>query len=279
MSDWADKFVPFSLFHIACVAAFTAAMLGACAIGLWTLGRETPAEARFRRAWGWTILAFQAVVTIWYLDGFQWQVSLPLQLCDLAAFMAGMAMVWHRRWMRTLLYFWAIGLSTQAFFTPIVQVGYTHWYFWMFWIGHTMIIGSAVYDVVVGGYRPAARDLRLAILVSLGYVAVAMTTNLALDASGLLADGVRANYGYIGRTTPVNPTIVDRLGPWPWRVLLLMAIVIVDFVLLWAVWPLARRWTGRRDPLQAICPGCGRRRDRSPGTACPECGAAPGAVQ
>jgi len=213
-------------------------MIGSCYLGrCW---RETPREARLRRIWGWTVLTYQTLYSIWWLmpARLDWKDSLPFQVCDLAAFIAGLAMVTQWRPWRTLLYFWGIGLSTQAFFTPVVNVGPAHSYYWMFWIGHTMIVGSAIYDVVVGGFRPSWRDLRLVVIVSLCYGSVMFAFNLITG----------FNYAYIGNNTPKAPTLIDKLGPWPWRVLILLLIVISDYIVLWALWPLARTLTGRRAP-------------------------------
>lgn len=240
--NWFRDFIPFSLFHMATVFGFAAAMLAACKYG--RMFGEGPREARFRKTWGWIVIVYQTWYTLGYLfpkvfffpKEFSWEESLPLQLCDLAAFVAGAAMVWQTRWLRTLLYFWGIGLSTQAFFTPTLAVGLGSAKYWMFWIGHTMIVGSAVYDVVVLRYRPTLKDLGIAIAISVGYVFAAVGTNLLLDRSGLLAADVKANYGYMGNTHPRNATIIDKLGSWPGRVFKLIGIVIVDFLLLWAVW-------------------------------------------
>ncbi|MCC6676378.1 MAG: TIGR02206 family membrane protein [Phycisphaerales bacterium] len=223
--DWWTTFAPFTLFHLVTVLACGAAMLAAAVYGHWHRG--TPREIRFRRGWGWCVIAYQVYTTIFYASQCTIQRSLPLQVCDLAAFIAGAAMITQRRWVRTLLYFWGIGLSTQAFATPIIHDGLGTLRFWMFWIGHVAIVGSAVYDVVVGRYRPGLRDLAAVIGMSLLYGAVVMVLNIAAG----------TNYGYIGNTRPDNPTVIDKLGAWPGRVGIMAAIVITDFILLWAVWP------------------------------------------
>lgn len=236
--DWWTTFAPFTLFHLVTVAACAAAILVAAAYGRWHRG--TPREQRFRRGWGWAVLAYQVYTTIFYASQCTIQRSLPLQLCDLAAFVAAFAMLTQQRWLRTLLYFWGIGLSTQAFATPIIHDGLGSLRFWMFWIGHIAIVGSAVYDVLVGGYRPSRRDLLVGIGLTIGWASLVFVLNLVAG----------TNYGYIGNSRPDNPTIVDKLGPWPGRVGVMAAIVIADFVLLWAVWPVGRgAWslvTGRR---------------------------------
>lgn len=240
-------------------------MVGSCYLGRrW---RPSWREAAFRRSWGWVVLAYQAWYTAWYLmpSHFQWHESLPLQLCDLAAVVAGLAMVTGWRHWRTLLYFWGIGLSTQAFLTPTVQYGVLHIKFWMFWVGHTMIVGSAVYDVVVAGYRPRLKDLAVAVGVT--YVLCMTIFYLNVLMTELLQTPI--NYWYIGPGKPNNPTLMDQLGPWPQRVGVVIAIVLADFVLLWAIWPISRRLLGR-DPIAAVCPSCG---DAAVGGRCDRCGA------
>jgi hypothetical integral membrane protein (TIGR02206 family) len=240
-ADWLDTFVPFSALHYVTVAFFAALMLGSCYLGrCW---RETARERRVRIGWGWAVLAYQSWYTAWYLlpENFTWEKGLPLELCDLAAFVAGLAMVTQWRTWRTLLYFWGIGLSTQAFFTPTLGYGVGHLKFWMFWIGHTMIVGSAVYDVVVLGYRPGLADLRRALAVSTFYCLAVFFVNVWLSEE----TGRLVNYAYIGNTRPRNPTIIDKLGPWPRRVIWIVVIVVADYALLYAVWPVLGAIRGR----------------------------------
>lgn len=245
-----STFVSYSLVHAATVAACAAAMIASCGMGRACRGGER--ERRLRRRWGGFIVGFALVSNAWWLwpGNFRLDQSLPLQLCDLAVIVAAVVMLTELpairqappgrraergRWARTLLYFWGIGLSTQAFFTPTLQEGLFRPHFWIFWIGHTAIVGSAVYDVAVRGYRPAFRDLVFAIAVTLAYAAAMLALNVAL---GL-------NYGYVGAVEPEQPTIIQKIGPWPARVPVLAAIVLLDFTILWGVWRLVPRPTTR----------------------------------
>jgi hypothetical integral membrane protein (TIGR02206 family) len=241
---WRTEFKPFTLFHLASVLAFGCLIAVWCLVGRALMKRGRNSERGFRRAVGLAILVYQS----WFLaeffrqGHFTWERSFPLMLCDLAALVAGAALIWHTRTLRTVLYFWAIGLSTQGYFTPIIHEGYETLRYWTFWIGHTAIIGSAIYDLVVHRYRPTKRDLFVAIGVSIVYTLIVIAVNIALDRSGLLPSGVHANYGYLGNTKPDNPTLIDKLGPWPQRIFILVGIVIAVFFVLWAIWqtPLSR---------------------------------------
>lgn len=243
-ASWAERFQPFSLFHLLTTAGCGAVMAMWCIVGgRIKRTRGDAGEKRFSVVVGSLIIVYQ----LWFLgryllpEHFTWTRSLPLMLCDLAALLAGASLIWGRRWMRTVLYFWAIGLSTQAFFTPILQEGYGTLRYWTFWIGHTAIVGAAIYEIVVRGYRPTWQDWRTATCVSLLYAGVAIATNLVLDRSGLLAVGEMANYGYLGNSTPTNPTLMDKLGPWPGRVGIVAVIVLSLFAVLTLVWGPGRR--------------------------------------
>lgn len=234
--DWLTTFHSFTLFHLVTVIVCALAMVASCGYGR-ACRCGSPREVKFRRVWGLFILGYQILITIYYATPWDWGDSLPLELCDLAAWAAAGAMLTQKRWLRTLLYFWGLGLSTQAFATPIIHEGLGTFRYWQFWISHVVIVGSAVYDVVVGGYRPGLKDLRTAVLASIAYVAFVFLFNIAMG----------TNYGYVGNTRPENPTLIDKLGPWPGRVLIIAGIVMVDFVVLWGVWAAARAIGRKRE--------------------------------
>lgn len=223
---WMSEFTPFGLMHFVVAGILTGLMVGASWLGRrWTI--LAPAnERRLRVAWAWSIVAVQIFAIVWYAIPWDRSISIPLQLCDLAVWLAPVALLSKSRLARTLLYFWGIGLSTQAFVTPVLEVGPATVRFWLFWISHTQIVGSAIYVVAVLGYRPALRDLRNVALASLGYLALVFVLNIAIG----------TNYGYVGDTRPDRPTLIDRLGEWPLRVVYLTAIAMTVFVIAWAPW-------------------------------------------
>jgi hypothetical integral membrane protein (TIGR02206 family) len=235
MPPWLAEFRSFTLAHALVVLIATAAIAISCYHG--RTHRETPREARFRRAWGWSVLATQAFSIIYWMvpANFDIQSSLPLHICDLAGIIAGLAMLTLHRPLRTLLYFWGIALSTQAFITPVLQEGPGSFKFWLFWITHLQIVGSAVYDLVVGGYRPFLRDYLVGVGLTTAYAAMAVMVNLALD----------TNYGYLGSRLPAAGTALDLLPPWPGRLAAMALGTILWISLFYLVWPLARGLSGR----------------------------------
>ncbi len=231
-------FEPFTATHlvaagvgVACMAVF---VLAGCQA-------SEPRERQIARTWAGLWLIQQAVVTVYWLvpANFDAGKSLPLHLCDVAGWLGPFALLLAHtrktRWLRTMLYFWGIGLSTQAFLTPTLSEGPGDPRFWFFWISHTQIVGAAVYDIIARGYRPSARDFKTAIIATLCWMVPIVLFNMA---TGL-------NYGYLGKELE-GTTILNALPPWPWRIAAMAGIVLVLFTVLWGVWPLSRVIAGKR---------------------------------
>jgi hypothetical integral membrane protein (TIGR02206 family) len=242
LADWGREFRPFTSYHLLMLGICTVLMAGAWVVGLRLRG--TPREDRFRIAWGWAVLLYKVVETIHdaWPGRFNIRDSLPLQICDLAAFAAAGAMITQRRTLRTLLYFWGLGLSPQAALMPTLTAGYVSTDFWFFWVSHTMVIGSSLYDVIVKGFRPTFRDLLHACGWTLVYAAVVTVVNLSLD----------LNYGFIGNTTTGNPPAIERLGPWPLRAFKVGCAVAAEFVALWGIWVVVRAFARLKKPPRAM---------------------------
>ncbi|MCC6661646.1 MAG: TIGR02206 family membrane protein [Phycisphaerales bacterium] len=254
-SQWAT-FASFSALHLAVVAVMSLLVFGSCRLGL--LWRPGDREKKFRRAWGCAIVAAKAAETVYlcWPGVFTIEDSLPIQMCDLAAVAAAIAMLTQRRWSRTLLYYWGIGLSTQALVTPTLDHGPASPRFWFFWCTHLMIVGSAVYDLVVLGYRPHRRDFGVAWTAAIAWVLLVTAVNVP---TGL-------NYGFIGNTVPMHPTIINRLGPWPQRVLIVIGIATAWFAVMTWAWPAVYRLIGRTYP-----PGVSDERPPGEEGATPRC--------
>lgn len=232
---WLDRFHAFGTVHVVVVLVAAVLIAGSCMLGRrWRKHGPAWGEPMLRGVWVGFTIGWQGFATLWYLVHWDLQDSLPLHVCDLAGWIAPLALWTQRWWLRALLYFWVIALSTQAFATPVVQDGVGRLQFWLFWIGHLQIVGSAIYDAAVLGFRPRFRDFLFA-AVTLGAYGVVM---LGFD----LAFGT--NYGYVGRSNPSAPTIIDHLGPWPGRVFLLYGLALIAMALTWVVWPLCARMAG-----------------------------------
>jgi hypothetical integral membrane protein (TIGR02206 family) len=225
-----QTFRPFSVTHAVAVVALVTTV--------WVL-------VTLRRTWGRSLdraLALVAfviflVVNAWPLlpRHFDLSWSLPIHVCDITTGCVPLALL-GRRTPRALLYFWGLGLSTQGFITPDLQDGPAKAGFWMFWLAHFSVVGGGLYDVTARGYRPAWRDWRAAVGIGVAYILVLLAIDLSLG----------VNYGYVGRGTPGQPTLVDALGPWPWRVPAIVALAVATMTLLMVPWHLVARTTRPR---------------------------------
>lgn len=227
-NELSGGFEAFSLLHGAMAGVFTGVMGAVVAAGRRLRGR--PLLPRLEVGLGVVELVLWVLYGAYWLTParFNWGQSLPLQLCDLASLAAPVALISRARWARTLLYFWGLGLCSQAFITPTLREGPGSLYFWIFWSQHGVIVGGAIYEAVVRGYRPRAGDWMLAIAVTVGFVGFAF----ALDI------GLGANYGYVGASKPGAPTVIDQLGAWPGRVILVGLLGMAAFGAAWLPWEL-----------------------------------------
>lgn len=229
--SWLHHFEAFSPFHWTTLGVCVAVIGAWCLVGRALRGRDGAdggrREPRFRHALAWVFLGWQAFATAWRLLPGQFDVneSIPLHLCRIVGFAAPLAMLTlHWRW-RAIVFFWGIGLSTQGFFTPMWNDGLASVAFWLYWVGHVIIIGTGVYDLVVLGYRPRLRHLGFACVAG-----VVLTVGIA---AFNVACGT--NYCYLGKGDYEGTSIVDHLGDWPARPAIIIGGSLIVFVVMYGV--------------------------------------------
>lgn len=228
ISAW-RQFEPFSALHAGIILLFAAAT----ALLILSARRLAPSgRTRLDRNLGMAMIALWIVSNGWWLlpPRFDPARALPLHVCDITSLLAGVVLLAPRRSLRALLYFWGIGMSLQAIVTPEIAFEPDTPWFWIFWMSHAGIIGIAIYDVVARAFRPTWADFRLSVLAGLVYLAVVLSVNIALG----------FNYGYVGDARPGEASIIDFLGPWPQRVVVMVILIIAVMALLMAPWHFAR---------------------------------------
>ena len=150
--------------------------------------------------------------------------TVPFQLCDLAAILAGFALLTRRKLLCELTFYWGLAGTIQGLLTPAIEVGFPAWPFVTFFVMHFSIVTAALYLPIVDGWRPDRpwwRSPWRAFLGVNGYALLAMSVNSLLG----------TNFGFV-RHKPVNPSLLDHLGPWPWYLLSLEGVALVLFLLL-----------------------------------------------
>lgn len=225
-----ESFRSFSSQHLITVAGFalvvTLAILGARRI------RDPAVLRRVEIAVAVIAAALWIGIVIWgFAPGrYNPSWSYPINICDLVALVAPIAFVRPQRNWHALLYFWGFSLSTQALLTPDLVSGPGTLAFWIFWLMHVLIVGGAVYILVVRGYRPTWRDCLFAIGMAWVWLVLIFALNWVTG----------YNYGYIGNAKPSQPTLIDYLGPWPLRVLWMGLLGSSAMLLLQLPWALRR---------------------------------------
>ncbi len=221
---------PFSIRHILVV--------GACVAAMWTVLRagqravRADREPAYRRHVAVFCMMFFVGYHAYWLSPakFAWGKSLPFHLCDVTMIVAIVSLLVPHRVPAALVYFWGIGLSSQAFFSPVELSGPLTLVFWSFWVSHSIIVGTGLYHVTVLGLRPTWVDLLRSLGIGVFYFSLVWQLNILFG----------FNYAYVGQTDD-QPGIVLLLGSWPGRVLWMALLGAVALTLVYLPWPVARR--------------------------------------
>ncbi len=223
-----SEFSAYGLSHWIVLAVFAVGAVAVVWIG--RAHRNDRAARLFTRAFGAATLLSYAVIYLVAMIPFTADHSIPLRLTDLATLVAGYALWSHARWAYALTYYWCLTLSTQALISPALESrDFPSAEFIAFWVIHLAVVWAAIYLTWGIGMRPDWGSYRFAVLATLAWVAVTYTVNSLVD----------ANYGFVN-DKPSTPSLLDVLGPWPWYLATVAAILVTVWALM--TWP----WTVRR---------------------------------
>ena len=227
----AAEFTPYDASHLGALAVLVVGAAVLVVVGR-RLRERDPAD-RLGKAMAVAMLAMTLPLQVLYFTPDYWNVqkTLPIQLCDLASFVSSYALWTHRRWAVGLTYYWGLTLTTQAILTPDLDSAFPDPIFLLFWGMHVGTVWAAIYLVWGRGVTPDWRTFRVAVLATAVWAASVFTLNVLAG----------TNYGFLNRK-PSAASALDLLGPWPWYVLLEIAIIIAAWAL--ATWPWVRG--GRR---------------------------------
>lgn len=225
-----SSFETFGTSHVVMLVVFVLGLLPIALLGRW---QRTDGSDRVSRGFAIVLVAFVLPLqVIDHLPGrFELDTSLPVQLCDLAAVAAVVALWTHRRAAVALTYYWGIVLTPQALLTPALAADFPDPKFLAFWGMHILIVWAAVFLTVGLGLAPRWRDLRFTVVVTASWMVAVFGLNLLLG----------TNYGFVNEK-PSTGSILDLLGPWP--LYLLVEVVLVAGVWSLMTWPWER--AGRR---------------------------------
>lgn len=173
------------------------------------------------------------VINAWQIasDAFAPATALPLHVSDLTMLAIPIALWTGWRWSRVVVYYWGLALGSLAFVTPDLRDGPARAGFWLFWIGHVLMMVAIAYDLWGRGYRPGWTDWRTAALISIAYAAAILPINAAS----------RYSYGYLGPDQPGQPALLGLFGAWPERVVPIVLTGLAAMALLTLPWTVSAR--------------------------------------
>jgi hypothetical integral membrane protein (TIGR02206 family) len=146
---------------------------------------------------------------------------LPLQLCDVAIFVAAAALWTRRPLLVETAYFWGLAGTIQALLTPDLPQHFPSYPYFQYYVAHGGVVAVAL--VLVVGLRLYPRPWAVVKVAGLTIVYAAFV--------GLVDAVTGADYMFL-RNKPDSPTLLDALGPWPVYILSAALIAVVLFAIL-----------------------------------------------
>lgn len=182
----------------------------------------------------WTVLSQQVLGSVmlalypagWIVHAMYGSLSaqtiLPLQYCDIATLAGGIALWTRRPFFCEVVYFFGIAGTLQGLLTPALIYEFPDPRFYLFFIMHGTVPITAIYVVTAMGVRPRPGAVRRIMTFSVAWYAVVAVVNYALG----------TNYSF-QCAKPVNGSLFDQLGPWPWYNFSAMGLGLVFYTLLY----------------------------------------------
>lgn len=172
------------------------------------------------------------------LPGARLAQSLPLQLCDVATFVAAAALWTRNPLLVEVTYFWGLAGTLQALLTPDLPQHFPSYPYFQYYVAHGGVVAAAF--VLVVGLRIHPRPWAV--------VRVAALTVAYAAFVGLVDVLTQSDYMYL-RVKPPTATLLDVLGPWPVYLLSATVIGLAMFAILDAPFRL-KRGGARSAPLK-----------------------------
>lgn len=155
--------------------------------------------------------------------------SLPLQLCDVAIFIAAAALWTRSQFLVEVTYFWGIAGTLQALLTPDLPQRFPSYPYWQYYVAHGGVVAAALLLVVGMRIHPRRWAVARVAALTVAYAAFVFVVDLV----------TLSDYMYL-RTKPSSATVLDVLGPWPVYILSASLIGIALFAILDAPFRITR---------------------------------------
>jgi hypothetical integral membrane protein (TIGR02206 family) len=133
-----------------------------------------------------------------------WGFNLPLQLSDVVALLAPVALWTGMPLLVEVVYFWGLTASLQAVLTPSLNEAFPSVFYFTYFATHCGVVVAACLLVFGLGLRPRPGAVRRAFAATLLMAAAA-------GLGDLLTGG---DYMYL-RAKPADASLLSVMGPWP----------------------------------------------------------------
>lgn len=193
----------FSLEHVLTVVITVAAIAALVAAARLRPGPWTVPAARILAL---VIFANEASWWVWNWAHGSYSLSytLPLHLCDVAAFVSVAALWFRKQWLVELTYFWGIAGTANGIIEPSIGDHFPTFQFLQYFIQHGAIPAAALFLVV--GLKMYPRPWAVVRVFGLTLALVFFDAFV-----NSLTDG---NYFYL-REPPSGRNLLSLFGPWP----------------------------------------------------------------
>ena len=153
-----------------------------------------------------------------------WGFNLPLQLSDVVALLAPLALWTGASLLVEIVYFWGLTASLQAVLTPDLNQAFPSVFYFTYFTTHCGVVVAAVLLVFGLGIRPRPGAVGRAFGATLLMASAA-------GAADLLTGG---NYMFL-RAKPADASLLSVMGPWPVYIVAAAALALILFALLYAL--------------------------------------------
>ncbi|MBS4218645.1 TIGR02206 family membrane protein [Bacillus sp. FJAT-49711] len=176
------------------------------------------------RIFALTLLLMEILYHVWLTRIGKWSLvdSLPLELCSISLIMTIFLLWTGNKYIYDFVFYAGIGGALQAMATPVLDLSFPHFRYFHFFYTHIGIVITAFYFTWVKGYIPTFK----------GVVKTLVALNLVLPLIFTVNYFFNGNYMFL-KEKPVNGSLLDFLGPYPWYILSLEAVAFLIFTVFW----------------------------------------------
>jgi hypothetical integral membrane protein (TIGR02206 family) len=235
-ADGGDSFVLFSITHW--MTLFVLVGIIVLIFLFRRFLRKTPLNSIIRIGLAATLIISEISLHVWLWRIGEWTIeySLPFHLSSISILLSAVLLLTKNYYLFEFTYFAGVGSALQAMITPDISAyTFPHFRYVHFFISHGGIVVANLFIVFVEKYRPTGKSVWKAFLY----------LNLYTFFIFFLNYFIKGNYMYISEK-PVNPSILDYIGPWPLYLLPLEFITLITFLLLYFPFWFIEKWDRRK---------------------------------